>query len=185
VSLITGVRNGSWESDLPHRDVLAVRALSKHFGGIRALHDISFSVARGSINSLIGPNGAGKTTFINVVTGVFGCEGEISFEGENIAGLPAHVVASKGIGRTFQLEELFPSLTVLEKCDGGCHIHTESGMLSFGMRIPFLCPKEESEIRVAALECLKVVDTNAAPTSRSRNFPSARGNLSASRARWR
>lgn len=142
---------------MPHRDVLAVRALSKHFGGIRALHDISFSVARGSINSLIGPNGAGKTTFINVVTGVFGCEGEISFEGENIAGLPAHVVASKGIGRTFQLEELFPSLTVLENVMVGCHIHTESGMLSCGMRIPS-SRKEESEIRVAALECLKVVD---------------------------
>lgn len=141
---------------MPDRNVLAIKNIGKYFGGIRALNDISFSVKRGSINSLIGPNGAGKTTFINVVTGIHGCSGEIVFEGENIARLSAHIVASKGIGRTFQLEELFPSLSVLENVMVGCHIHTKSRMLSCGFRTPF-SRKEEQEIRRGAMECLKVV----------------------------
>lgn len=140
-----------------HRTLLDVVGLSKHFGGICALNKVSFALGRGSITSLIGPNGAGKTTFINVVTGIYTPnEGGIHFQGQYIAGLPAHVVASKGIGRTFQLEELFGSLTVLENTMAGCHVNSRSGMLSCGFSLPS-SRKEEKRIRDEAMEKLALV----------------------------
>ena len=136
---------------------LDVQGISRHFGGIRALENVSFSLRRGSISSLIGPNGAGKTTFINVVTGIHLPEtGRVYFQGEDIAGLPAHRIASKGIGRTFQLENLFGSLTVLENAMVGCHVRSASGMLSCGFSLP-RARREEKEIRESALENLKVL----------------------------
>jgi len=137
--------------------LLNAEDVNKHFGGIQALNRVSFSLERGSITSLIGPNGAGKTTFINVVTGIHPPDsGEIRFAGEDIAGMQAHIVASKGIGRTFQLVELFGSLTVLENTMVGCHTRTRSGMLSCGFSLP-KARKEEREIRDAAMESLQVV----------------------------
>jgi branched-chain amino acid transport system ATP-binding protein len=137
--------------------VLDVMNVSRHFGGIRALEDVSFRLKKGSITSLIGPNGAGKTTFINVVTGIhYPDAGRIQFLDEDIAGLPAHTIASKGIGRTFQLEDLFGSLTVLENTMVGCHVRSASGMLSCGFTLP-RARREEKEIREAAMENLKAV----------------------------
>jgi ABC-type branched-subunit amino acid transport system ATPase component len=137
--------------------LLAVEKLSKCFGGIHALEDVSFTVDEGAILSMIGPNGAGKTTFINVATGIYAPEaGEIRFHGKEITGLPAHEVAFLGIARTFQLEELFPSLTVLENVMVGCHTKTRCGMLSSGLRLPS-ARAEEERIREKAMECLKVV----------------------------
>ena len=137
--------------------VLNVEGISRHFGGIRALENVSFRLGKGSITSLIGPNGAGKTTFINVVTGIHLPEtGHVYFQGEDIAGLPAHIVASKGIGRTFQLEDLFGSLTVLENAMVGCHVRSGSGMLSCGFSLP-RARREEREIRDFAFENLRVV----------------------------
>jgi ABC-type branched-subunit amino acid transport system ATPase component len=83
-------------------------------------------------------------------------EGGIHFEGENIAGLPAHVIASKGIGRTFQLEELFGSLTVLENTMAGCHVNSQSGMLSCGFSLPS-SRREEKRIRDEAMKKLALV----------------------------
>jgi branched-chain amino acid transport system ATP-binding protein len=140
-----------------HNVLLHVENLNKHFGGIQALYEVSFTLNKGSITSLIGPNGAGKTTFINVVTGVHTADsGQILFHGQNIAGLPAHEVASKGIGRTFQLEELFGSLSVLENTMVGCHVNSRSGMLACGFSFP-RARKEEKRIRETAMENLKVV----------------------------
>lgn len=140
-----------------HNILLDVVNVSKHFGGILALNHVSFSLKKGSITSLIGPNGAGKTTFINVVTGIHTPDsGEIHFQGEDIAGMQAHIVASKGIGRTFQLVELFGSLTVLENTMVGCHTDSRSGMLSCGFSLP-PARKEEKRIRDDAMENLKLV----------------------------
>lgn len=137
--------------------LLDVKGVSKRFGGILALTDVSFSLAKGSITSLIGPNGAGKTTFINVVTGVHPPDaGEIRFESHDIAGSPAHVIASGGIGRTFQLEELFGSLSVLENTMVGCHTRSSSGMLSCGFSLPS-AKKEEQRIQDEAMESLALV----------------------------
>jgi len=136
---------------------LKVIGLRKHFGGIQALNDVTFGLEEKKIVSLIGPNGAGKTTFINLITGIFPPDkGEIYFRGENIAGLPAHLIASKGIGRTFQLEELFSSMTVLENVMMGCHGRTRSGMFSCGFWISS-ARKEEKIIRDEAMENLRLV----------------------------
>jgi branched-chain amino acid transport system ATP-binding protein len=148
---------GFVSGSLEHNILLNVVNVSKHFGGIQALYQVSFMLKNGSINSLIGPNGAGKTTFINVVTGIYIADaGKIYFQDEDIAGLPAHIVASKGIGRTFQLEELFGSLTVLENIMAGGHTGSRSGMLSCGFSLPS-ARKEEKRIRDEAMENLKLI----------------------------
>ena len=136
--------------------ILEAIGVSKHFGGILALNDVSFDLKRGSITSLIGPNGAGKSTFINVVTGIHPDEGRVDFQGEDIAALPAHAIASKGIARTFQLEELFNSLNVLENAMVGCHTGSRSGMFSCGFSLPF-ARKEEARIREEAMLNLRLV----------------------------
>ncbi len=134
-----------------------VIGLCKNFGGIQALNDINFFIEKEKITSLIGPNGAGKTTFINLVTGIFPPDkGKIYFRGENIAGLSAHLIASKGIGRTFQLEELFLSMTVLENVMMGCHARTRSGLFRCGFRISS-ARKEENFIREEAMGHLQLV----------------------------
>ena len=137
--------------------LLDVRKLSRAFGGIRALREVDLSIDRGTIMSLIGPNGAGKTTFINVISGVYSPDaGAIRFVGKNIASLPAHVVASKGIARTFQLEELFSSLTVLENAMTGCHMGSRSGMMACGLGVP-PARKEDERIREEAMASLAKV----------------------------
>jgi branched-chain amino acid transport system ATP-binding protein len=137
--------------------LLDVRGLRKHFGGIMAVEDVTFAITNGSIISLIGPNGAGKSTFINLVSGVYRPDaGEIYFEGENVAGLPAYMMASKRLSRTFQLEELFNSLSVLENVMVGCHTCGSSGILSCGFSIPN-ARKEESRLHDRAMECLEEV----------------------------
>jgi branched-chain amino acid transport system ATP-binding protein len=131
--------------------LLDVRGLSKHFGGIKAVEDVTFGIIKGSIISMIGPNGAGKSTFINVVSAC-----EVNVEGEDVAGLPAHAMASKRLSRTFQLEELFSSLTVLENVMVGCHTCSTSGVLSCGFSVPF-ARKEEKRLREESMECLREV----------------------------
>lgn len=136
---------------------LSVSRLSKHYGGIRALNEITFRLKASSIVSLIGPNGAGKTTLVNVVTGTYlPNSGEVYFQGENIAGLPAHSIASKGIGRTFQLEELFGSLTVLENAMVGCHTRSRSGMFACGFGMAS-ARGEEKQIKDETMETLAIL----------------------------
>ncbi|MBW2117511.1 MAG: ABC transporter ATP-binding protein [Deltaproteobacteria bacterium] len=137
--------------------LLDVDRASKRFGGIQALNDVTFSIEQGSIISMIGPNGAGKTTFINVVTGIYAPEiGQVCFQGQDITGLTAHAIAYLGIGRTFQLEELFPSLTVLENAMVGCHTRSRCGMFSSGLRL-LSAKTEEQRIREEAMENLKMI----------------------------
>jgi branched-chain amino acid transport system ATP-binding protein len=138
----------------PHLNVVR---LSKRFGGIQALNEVTFNLEEKSIISLIGPNGAGKTTFINVVTGTYPPQaGKIYFQGQNIASLPAHTIASLGIGRTFQLEELFPSLTVLENAMVGCHTRGRASMFTAGLRIRS-AKADEKRLREEAMENLKMI----------------------------
>jgi branched-chain amino acid transport system ATP-binding protein len=95
--------------------LLEVDGLTRRFGGLRAVSNLSFSVAGGEILGLIGPNGAGKTTVFNLVTGfVRPTAGEIRFEGRSVVGLRPHAVTARGIARTFQVVKPFPALTVLE-----------------------------------------------------------------------
>ncbi|HSN92896.1 MAG TPA: ABC transporter ATP-binding protein [Anaeromyxobacteraceae bacterium] len=95
--------------------LLEVHGLTRHFGGLRAVAGLDFSVRQGEILGLIGPNGAGKTTVFNLVTGfVRPTAGEIRFEGRSLVGLRPHAVTARGLARTFQVVKPFPGLTVLE-----------------------------------------------------------------------
>ncbi len=94
--------------------VLAARGISVHYGGVRALSNVSLEVPQGAIVGLIGPNGAGKTTLIDAITGFVPCEGRVEIAGEDVTRLKPHVRARRGLGRTWQTVELFDDLTVAE-----------------------------------------------------------------------
>ena len=95
--------------------LLTVKGLTKYFGGLRAVHDLSFEVQPGEILGLIGPNGAGKTTAFNLIPGfIHPTRGQILLDGESIAGMKPYAVTRKGIARTFQIVKPFKKLTVLE-----------------------------------------------------------------------
>ena len=102
------------------RALLSLRGVSKRFGGVTALSDVSLDVAQDEILGIIGPNGAGKTTLLNCVSGVNRIDsGEISFDGRSLRGLGPHRVARLGIGRTFQVVKPFGSMTVRENAAVG------------------------------------------------------------------
>jgi len=93
--------------------MIEVRSITKQFGGLKALDDVSFTLPQGKIYGLIGPNGSGKTTLVNVITGfLMPDEGEVRFNGRRISGLKPHLIARIGITRTFQSPRVFPELTV-------------------------------------------------------------------------
>ncbi len=95
--------------------LLETEGLTKRFGGLTATEDVSIRIAAGEIRGLIGPNGAGKTTLVNLITGIYPpSEGEIRLAGERLTGLPPHLVARRGLLRTFQVCRLFGNLSVRE-----------------------------------------------------------------------
>ncbi len=95
--------------------IIEVGGITKYFGGLRALHDISFVLEKGEILGLIGPNGAGKTTLFNIIAGTFPpSSGSIQFNGEDITSLGSRLICHKGISRTYQLVRTFSNLTVYE-----------------------------------------------------------------------
>ncbi len=111
--------------------LLEVQNVSKHFGGLTALHNVTFSVKAGEIRGLIGPNGAGKSTMFKNIAGFYKpTQGDILFEGRSIAGLAPHDISSLGIVRTFQETTLFQELTVFENTLVGCHLQAETNIFS-------------------------------------------------------
>jgi len=105
-----------------------VTNLSKKFGGLQAVDDVSISVAPNSIISVIGPNGAGKTTFFNLVTGIYPSDsGSIMLDGISLGGLRPDEVAQAGLARTFQNIRLFPSMTALENVVVGTALRVKAG----------------------------------------------------------
>jgi branched-chain amino acid transport system ATP-binding protein len=100
--------------------ILELENISKHFGGIHAVTDVSMSLQQGEIVALIGPNGAGKTTLVNVITGVHSAsDGRIRFQGEDVTGQRPFQAARRGLARTFQIVQPFPRMTVLENVAAG------------------------------------------------------------------
>ena len=113
--------------------ILEVRGVVKNFGGLRALQDVSFSVEKGEIRAIIGPNGAGKSTLFNVMTGLFPPDaGEVIFDGERISGVPPYRIIRKGIGRSFQITNIFPRMTVFENVQVALFAHRRENRDLFG-----------------------------------------------------
>ncbi len=112
--------------------LLALRDLSKAFGGVEAVRSVSFTVTAGETVALIGPNGAGKTTCFNLIGGQLRPDaGRIEFRGRDIAGWPPHKVWRLGIGRTFQVAAIFPSMTVRENVQMALVSHAGKGLNLF------------------------------------------------------
>ncbi len=115
--------------------MLSVRDLSVAFGGVLALSEVSFDVAEGEIVGIIGPNGAGKTTLLNTISGLSrASQGEIHFAGTRITGRRPTEIAALGLGRTFQMSQLFPGMTVLENVMTGLHLRTRASALAAAFR---------------------------------------------------
>lgn len=137
--------------------ILEMEGVTKSFGGLTALADVSFSVIQGQIKSLIGPNGAGKTTLYNIVTGIESLTaGRIRFFGERIDGLKPHVITKKGIARTFQNVELFENMSVIENVMLGRHARTRAGVLGGALKLP-AARREEQAILDRSVELLEFV----------------------------
>jgi len=110
---------------------MRLSGVTKRFGGLVALNKVSFDLMPGEIIGLIGPNGAGKTTLVNVITGVQRPDsGEVFFEGERIDRIAAYKIARRGIGRTFQIVQPFPRMTVLENVAAGAMFAGKSNSVS-------------------------------------------------------
>ena len=117
--------------------LLGLQNLTKSFGGLMAVNEVSFDVEEGAIVGLIGPNGAGKTTVFNLITGNHRSDrGEVRFEGRDITNWPTHRIVRLGIARTFQTIRLFQNLSVLENVLAGCHCRMSSGSVAAMLRTP-------------------------------------------------
>lgn len=150
--------------------LLTLKSLTKSFGGLMAVNDVSFDVGEGSIIGLIGPNGAGKTTVFNLITGNHRPDaGEIIFNGINITGMPTHRIVALGIGRTFQTIRLFQSLTVLENVLAGRHTRMKSGVTGAMLRTPGQ-KREERDALASALRELSFVGLHEQANQLARNL---------------
>jgi branched-chain amino acid transport system permease protein len=111
-------------SDKP---LLRLEGVSRAFGGLKAVDDVSLTVFEGQIHGIIGPNGAGKTTLFNVINGFLPANaGQISFDGHTLTGLTPHEVCALGVGRTFQVVRAFPRMTVLQNVIVGAYVGAKS-----------------------------------------------------------
>lgn len=140
-----------------NQSLLTVKGLSKSFGGLTAINNVSLDIKQGEIFGLIGPNGAGKTTFFNLMTGLYEADhGEFLFEGTPFTPSAPHRVAEMGIARTFQNIRLFPTMTALENVMVGMHCRLHQSVLGSVLRTPQQ-KKEEAQARHKAQALLDYV----------------------------
>ena len=151
--------------------MLTVTRLSKSFGGIQALIDVSMSIAKGEIYGLIGPNGAGKTTFFNLLTGIYARDsGRIEFNGAPLHAAAPDAAAVAGIARTFQNIRLFANLSALENVMIGRHARTSAGVWAAILRTAAQ-RAEEISIEARARELLAFTGLSAHANTRAASLP--------------
>ena len=149
--------------------LLELDRVSKSFGGLTAVRDLSFRVEEGEIRGLIGPNGAGKTTTFNVISGFYRpTSGSIRYRGRTISGLGASRIAEDGLVRTFQSTTLFHEMTVFENMLVGCHLQARTGLFAalFGLDRP---RRRAAEAR--ALQVLRFLDLEQRRDDVAANLP--------------
>jgi len=153
--------------------LLDVQRVTKRFGGLVALDDVSLEVTAGRISGLIGPNGAGKSTFFNILTGIYPPDaGQVFFEGRKFDKVAPYVRVHMGMVRTFQKIHPFRGMTVLESVMVG-HKGSRAGMLAAILRLPWVAI-EERQIRDAALEALAFVGLHAQANEPAETLPLGR-----------
>ena len=140
------------------KPILSLKNVSMHFGGIKAINDISFDVEQGCIFGIIGPNGAGKTTLFNVITGVYiPTAGEILFDEKQLNKLTPHVITGGGIARTFQNIRLFDDQTVLDNLKIAHYSHIQYGLLDAMLKTRRF-REEEARLEEESLEILRFLN---------------------------
>ena len=156
-------------ANLP-KPLLEAKAVAKHFGGVKALRDVSLSIRHGEIYGLIGPNGAGKTTFFNCMTGLYVPDGGgFTFAGAPLIADAPDKAAARGIARTFQNIRLFGNMTALENVMVGRHVRTKAGVLGAMFQNP-ATKAEEAAIRQKAIDLLHYVRIEERADDLARNL---------------
>lgn len=141
--------------------LLEISHLSREFGGVRAVEDVSFSVEAGVVFSVIGPNGAGKTTLFNVVTGLYEpSAGEVRLAGETVTGLAPHALAQRGMARTFQNLQICMNMSAVENVMVGAHLGMDRNLLKSMLRFPSL-RRADAALRERARELMRDVGLEA------------------------
>jgi branched-chain amino acid transport system ATP-binding protein len=137
--------------------LLDVSNLSIHFGGVKAVQDVSFSIDAGIVYSVIGPNGAGKTTLFNLITGVYKpTSGEIRLDGESIAGKSPDELARRGVARTFQNLQICMNMSAVENVMVGAHLRLDRNLIKAALRLPSIT-RRDAELRAEAAELMRFV----------------------------
>jgi branched-chain amino acid transport system ATP-binding protein len=137
--------------------LLSIEGLGISFGGLKAVNDVSFTVKPGEIVSVIGPNGAGKTTLFNMISGVYQPgSGKVKLNGEDVTAMSPHLLARRGMCRTFQNLQVFQSMTVLENTIAGYHLQESGHVLSDLFNLP-ASRRRAKEAEAGARELLKRV----------------------------
>ena len=151
--------------------LLEVKDLTKNFGGLAAVGDVTMELHEGELVGLIGPNGAGKTTLFNLLTGVYEpSEGTITLAGTLLNGKAPSKIASLGLGRTFQNIRLFKNMTVLENVLIGLGNHGKAEVFASFFRLPAFYKNEES-LKTKAIELLKIFDLDGDVDTLAKNLP--------------
>ena len=137
--------------------LLAVKDLSIHFGGVKAVQNVSFNIDAGIVYSVIGPNGAGKTTLFNLITGVYKpTTGEIKLDGEAIHGKSPNELAVRGVARTFQNLQICMNMSAIENVMVGAHLRLDRNLVKAALRFPGL-KKRDRELRDEAAQLMDFV----------------------------
>ena len=137
--------------------MLELRSISKNFGGLRVLQDVSFTMPQGAIYGLIGPNGAGKTTIVNLITGLLRpSSGELRFNGQDLTTVASHKITQLGVARTFQNIRIFKEMSLLENVVVGMHDHLKYDIASMLFNLPAF-RNAETQARQRAHELLSWV----------------------------
>lgn len=136
---------------------LEVTGLSRSFGGVKAIDDLSFSVRVGTVHAIIGPNGAGKTTLINLITGLYAPDaGKVVLFGNDVTGRKPEVLAAAGLSRTFQNLQVCLNMTAVENVMVGAHLRLDTRLLAGILRLPKL-RKSDEDCRAEAMGLLEYV----------------------------
>ena len=151
--------------------LLDVTNLSIHFGGVKAVQDVSFSIDAGIVYAVIGPNGAGKTTLFNLITGVYKpTHGEIRLDGESIGGKSPDELARRGVARTFQNLQICMNMSAIENVMVGAHLRLDRNLVKAALRFPSIT-RRDAELRSEALELMRFVGLEKYAEARADAMP--------------